>query len=419
MKMLYKNILWVSLFFLVTACTSNAQPHSGGESLAEQDTAEYKLSMLIVGDLMQHQGQIDAARDTDGIYRYEETFRYVRDEIISVDLAIANFEVTLGGKPYQGYPRFSAPDEYLQASIDAGFDVLLTANNHCLDTRKKGLERTIDMMDSVHIPHLGTYKNREEREKNYPFLIEKNGFRIVLLNFTYGTNGIEVEEPNVVNYMDTAEIASDILKAKAMHPDILIAIPHWGIEYVLLPNQQQKQMASWLLEKGVDHVIGGHPHVLQPMELRNKEKNGGNVVVYSLGNYVSNMSKTNTDGGAMLHLDFVKRGDTVTLENCSYSLVWVSRPVISGHKNFRIYPIQVADSMLNASERAKRDLFKNNMKELLDKYNKDVPELKPVPQVIGWKEKSIYDLYQEVHSVSLQLPYMQISSWDGVTFLGE
>ncbi|MCR4858934.1 MAG: CapA family protein [Bacteroidales bacterium] len=419
MKMLYKNILWVSLFFLVTACTSNAQPHSGGESLAEQDTAEYKLSMLIVGDLMQHQGQIDAARDTDGIYRYEETFRYVRDEIISVDLAIANFEVTLGGKPYQGYPRFSAPDEYLQASIDAGFDVLLTANNHCLDTRKKGLERTIDMMDSVHIPHLGTYKNREEREKNYPFLIEKNGFRIVLLNFTYGTNGIEVEEPNVVNYMDTAEIASDILKAKAMHPDILIAIPHWGIEYVLLPNQQQKQMAFWLLEKGVDHVIGGHPHVLQPMELRNKEKNGGNVVVYSLGNYVSNMSKTNTDGGAMLHLDFVKRGDTVTLENCSYSLVWVSRPVISGHKNFRIYPIQVADSMLNTSERAKRDLFKNNMKELLDKYNKDVPELKPVPQVIGWKEKSIYDLYQEVHSVSLQLPYMQISSWDGVTFLGE
>lgn len=419
MKMLYKNMLWASLFFLVSACTSHAQPHSGGELLVEQDTAEYKLSMLIVGDLMQHQGQIDAARDTDGIYRYEETFRYVRDEIISADLAIANFEVTLGGKPYQGYPRFSAPDEYLQASIDAGFDVLLTANNHCLDTRQKGLERTINMMDSLHIPHLGTYKNQEERNNNYPFLIEKNGFRIVLLNFTYGTNGIEVEEPNVVNYMDTAEIAQDIVKAKAMHPDILIAIPHWGIEYVLLPNQQQKQMASWLLEKGVDHVIGGHPHVLQPMELRNKEKNGGNVVVYSLGNYVSNMSKTNTDGGAMLHLDFVKRGDTVTLENCSYSLVWVSRPAISGHKNFRIYPIQVADSMLNASERAKRDLFKNNMKELLDKYNKDVPELKPVPQVIGWKEKSIYDLYQEVHSVSLQLPYMQISSWDGVTFLGE
>ena len=396
--MLYKNILWASLFFLVSACTSHAQPHSGGESLAEQDTAEYKLSMLIVGDLMQHQGQIDAARDTDGIYRYEETFRYVRDEISSADLAIANFEVTLGGRPYQGYPRFSAPDEYLLASIDAGFDVLLTANNHCLDTRQKGLERTIDMMDSVHIPHLGTYKNREEREKNYPFLIEKNGFRIVLLNFTYGTNGIEVEEPNVVNYMDTAEIASDILKAKAMHPDILIAIPHWGIEYVLLPNQQQKQMAAWLLEKGVDHVIGGHPHVLQPMELRNKEINGGNVVVYSLGNYVSNMSKTNTDGGAMLHMNFVKRGDTVTLEDCSYSLVWVSRPIVSGHKNFRIYPIQVADSMLNTSERAKRDLFKNNMKELLDKYNKDVRELKPMPKIIGWQEKSIYELYLEAQS---------------------
>ena len=95
---------------------------------------------------MQHQGQINAARNSDGTYSYDETFRYVKEEVSSADLAIANFEVTLGGQPYKGYPCFSAPDEYLQATIDAGFDVLLTANNHCLDSRQKGLERTIDMM---------------------------------------------------------------------------------------------------------------------------------------------------------------------------------------------------------------------------------------------------------------------------------
>ena len=346
MKNFLSTAMLAVLLVMASACTSKAQSKSGVEATPEEDSAEYTLSILVAGDLMQHQGQINAARNSDGTYSYDETFRYVKEEVSSADLAIANFEVTLGGQPYKGYPCFSAPDEYLQATIDAGFDVLLTANNHCLDSRQKGLERTIDMMDKAKIPHLGTYKNIAERNKNYPFLIEKNGFRVVILNFTYGTNGLQVQAPNVVNYMDTTEIARDIKKAKQMKPDIILAIPHWGIEYVLHPNQQQKDIAAWLLRKGVDHVIGGHPHVLQPMERRNKAKNGGNVVVYSLGNYVSNMTKVNTDGGAMVRMDFKKKGRVVTLEDCGYSLVWVSRPQISGHKNFRIYPVHVPDSML-------------------------------------------------------------------------
>ena len=307
MKNFLSTAMLAVLLVMASACTSKAQSKSGVEATPEEDSAEYTLSILVAGDLMQHQGQINAARNSDGTYSYDETFRYVKEEVSSADLAIANFEVTLGGQPYKGYPCFSAPDEYLQATIDAGFDVLLTANNHCLDSRQKGLERTIDMMDKAKIPHLGTYKNIAERNKNYPFLIEKNGFRVVILNFTYGTNGLQVQAPNVVNYMDTTEIARDIKKAKQLKPDIILAIPHWGIEYVLHPNQQQKDIAAWLLRKGVDHVIGGHPHVLQPMERRNKAKNGGNVVVYSLGNYVSNMTKVNTDGGAMVAWTLRKR----------------------------------------------------------------------------------------------------------------
>jgi poly-gamma-glutamate synthesis protein (capsule biosynthesis protein) len=376
-KLLATLALWV---LAATAFSCNQESGASRQSAAQDSLVaqpeEHHLSLLIAGDLMQHGPQIKAALQPDGSYNYEECFARVKPMIEQADVAIANFEVTLGGQPYKGYPCFSAPDEYLQATIDAGFDVLLTANNHCLDSRQKGLERTIDMMDKAHVPHLGTYKNIAERNKNYPVLIEKNGFRVVLLNFTYGTNGLQVQAPNVVNYMDTTEIARDIRKAKQMNPDILIAIPHWGIEYVLHPNQQQKDIAAWLLKKGVDHVIGGHPHVLQPMERRNKAKNGGNVVVYSLGNYVSNMTKVNTDGGAMVRMDFKKKGRVVTLEDCGYSLVWVSRPQISGHKNFRIYPVHVPDSMLNATERAKRNLFYNNMKALYDKNNIDVPEIK-------------------------------------------
>lgn len=376
MKKLLSTTMFMAVLAMAYACNTNARPQGGAGGSVEEDSAEYTLSILVAGDLMQHQGQINAAHNGDGTYSYDETFKYVKEEVSSADLAVANFEVTLGGKPYKGYPCFSAPDEYLKASVDAGFDVLLTANNHCLDSRQKGLERTIDMMDKNGVLHLGTYKNKAERDKSYPFIIERNGFRVVILNFTYGTNGIRVQAPNVVNYMDTTEIARDIKKAKTMKPDIIIAIPHWGIEYMLQPDRQQQDMAAWLLNKGVDHVIGAHPHVLQPMELRNKERRGGNMVAYSLGNYVSNMTRTNTDGGAMVRLDFKKRGGVVTLEDCGYSLVWVSRPAISGHKNFRLYPVHIPDSMLNSAERGKRNLFYKNMKALFDKYNKGVGELK-------------------------------------------
>lgn len=172
-----------------------------GLSLSAQD----QISLLFVGDLMQHQAQIDAARQGDG-YNYNDCFRHVKKEISEADMAIGNLEVTLGGKPYRGYPVFSAPDEYLYAIKEAGFDVLLTANNHCLDKGKLGLERTILMLDSLKIHHAGTYRNPEERHRNYPLLIEKNGFRIVLLNYTYGTNGFKTDAPNMVNYINLEQI---------------------------------------------------------------------------------------------------------------------------------------------------------------------------------------------------------------------
>lgn len=143
------------------------------------------------------------------------------------------------GKPYKGYPAFSAPDEFLTAIHDAGFNVLVTANNHSLDRGKSGLERTIQLIDSLKVPHAGTYINADEREKKYPLLLEKNGFRIALLNYTYGTNGIPVTPPNIVNYIDTAIIAKDIEESKAMKPDAIIACMHWGIEYQSLPDKEQ------------------------------------------------------------------------------------------------------------------------------------------------------------------------------------
>lgn len=340
------------------------------ETLAGQE----KITLLFAGDLMQHQAQIDAARTPDG-YDYADCFKYVKSEILRADVAIGNLEVTMGGKPYSGYPAFSAPDEYLHAMKEAGFDVLLTANNHCLDTGKRGLERTIALLDSLGLPHAGTYSDAAEREVRYPLRIAKNGFVIALLNYTYGTNGLSVRPPAVVNYIDKEVMSQDIRKAKAMHPDAIIACIHWGIEYQSLPDERQKELADWLLAQGVTHVIGGHPHVLQPMELRDHPTVADKqVVAYSLGNCLSNMSARHTDGGAMLRLELTRRHRITRLSHCGYSLIWTSRPSVSGHGNYRLYPISIDKALLNQAEYSRMKRFVEEARRLLDAYNVGVEE---------------------------------------------
>ena len=336
--------------------------------------AQERITLLFVGDLMQHDAQIKAAKTTSG-YDYTDCFKHVKEEISKADIAVANWEVTLGGKPYRGYPSFSAPDEFLHAVKDAGFDVLLTGNNHCLDRGSRGLERTILMLDSLGFASAGAYINEAERRERYPLLLEKNGFRIVFLNYTYGTNGLEPVLPRIVNYIDKEKMKEDIADARRMRPDAIIACMHWGIEYRLLPQKAEKDLADWLLAQGVDHVIGSHPHVLQPMEVKKDAHTPAkHLVVYSLGNFISNMSKENTDGGAMVRMELIKYSDIVQMCSCDYSLVWTSRPFLSGKKNFEVCPSGYIDKPIDNKEFMYMNRFLKNSRMLFEKNNKGIKE---------------------------------------------
>lgn len=393
-----RHSLYLILILLSLSCTSRSQARkdsvdntlSDTLTLADSLSPTHTLRLLFVGDLMQHQAQINAARTAKDGYDYSPCFEYVKEEIGKADFSIANLEVTLGGKPYRGYPAFSAPDEYLYAIRDAGFNVLVTANNHSLDRGRKGLERTIQLIDSLNIPYAGTYINAEEREKRYPLLLEKNGFRIAILNYTYGTNGIVVTPPNIVNYIDTTIISKDIEASKALNPDAIFACMHWGIEYQSLPDKTQKRLADWLIQKGVDHIIGCHPHVVQPIEVRqDSATNKKHLVVYSLGNFISNMSARHTDGGLMVEMKLTK--DTVTrMTDCRYSLVWTARPELSRKKIHQLIPInppaelqdtlstdlQAKDFDLPTSAIQRRDLFISDTRKLFKAHNKGITEKK-------------------------------------------
>ncbi|HZY77885.1 MAG TPA: CapA family protein [Cyclobacteriaceae bacterium] len=294
-----------------------------------------RLSLLFIGDIMQHDTQIAAAFDaTTGKHNYDECFRHVKPVFESADMTIGNLELSLGGPPYKGYPNFSAPDELVETLIWSGVDVLVTANNHCLDRGKKGLQRTIAVLDTMHVPHTGTFVDSTHRANTYPLLLEQNGFRISLLNYTYGTNGIPVTKPNIVNYIDTTQIAKDILAAKEQRPDLIVSFFHWGDEYQRLPNRSQKSLAEFCFKKGVKLVIGAHPHVLQPMEWR---KDTDQLVVYSLGNFVSGQSSRYKNGGGMLFVELVKSDSATTISRAEYELQYVHRDAA---KKYHIVPVQ-------------------------------------------------------------------------------
>jgi poly-gamma-glutamate synthesis protein (capsule biosynthesis protein) len=338
--------------------------------------------LIFAGDVMQHSSQFNGALKADGVYDFEPCFKLIKNEISSADLAIANLETSLAGKPYSGYPAFSAPDEIAMCLKDIGFDILVTANNHSCDKGAKGVERTVNMLDSFGIIHTGMFRNKQERADKYPLVISVKNFKIAILNYTYGTNGMRAS-PLLINMIDSAQIVKDIETAQLSSPDIIIAFMHWGNEYQRYPNNEQKNLTDMLFHNGVNLVIGAHPHVIQPMEKRySADGRCDKLVAYSLGNFVSNQPFPNTDGGALLKVSLLKDETGVRIIRTGYNLIWVYKP--KENKKTKHYILPVADyenniEMLNTKFQKDIQRFANNARTLLNKENVGVGEYRILP----------------------------------------
>lgn len=322
-----RNYIYTSILFIIFSINLYGQKST--------------VKLLFAGDAMQHTRSLDAAQITEG-YDYSSYFPLVKDKIKAADIAVVNLETTLPGKKFSGFPLFGAPDSFALALKDAGFNVFLTANNHSVDKGRLGIERTISFLDSIGVKHLGTYVDKAKRNKSYPLIIVKNGIRIGMLNYTYDTNGLDIPSPNIVNVTNKKQILKDIEWCKLMKADIIIANMHWGHEYVLKHNRGQERLANFLTDNGVRLVIGGHPHVVQPIDIQKKNNEIENVVVYSMGNFVSGMLVVNTDGGMMVNIEISKqtKDSPVKIEKCDYSLVYMHKPKIEDRVLYQLIPVE-------------------------------------------------------------------------------
>lgn len=290
-------------------------------------------TLVVCGDAMAHNDlSRDALDKATGEYDYSHLFAAAAPYAAAADYALCNLETPLAGGEPSGYPRFNAADAMAQNLKDAGFDLCLTANNHCLDKGYQGLVRTLDVLDEVGLAHVGTSRSQAEQDSGI-VLADVGGISVAFLGFTYGTNGLPLPKDapwaaNVYNrdYMtsladpDYDHLLTQLEAAKALKPDLVAVLIHWGIEYKLEESRLQREVADFLFENGADLVLGGHPHVLQPLGFRELPDGRQGFVSYSLGNFFSSQTKTNTDVTALLQLELTKDSDTGVTEvtGCSY-----------------------------------------------------------------------------------------------------
>ena len=289
--------------------------------IAEEDGG--KIEIVMVGDVLLHTPVSESGKMEDGTYNYDHLFANVKEKIQEADIAIVNQEVILGGRELglSGYPNFNGAYEVGDAIIEAGFDVVLHATNHALDKGREGVVNCLNYWKrNPKITVCGINGTKEERDTVR--VVEAEGARIAILNYTYGTNGMLVpsDMPYVINMLDKNEIEKDVALAKQIS-DFVIACPHWGTEYIHTVSDEQRYWTNVFAQCGVDLVIGTHPHVIEPYEEIQRPDGGTMYVYYSLGNFI-NMTAESGSGtadrmvGAMADVTLAKDKNKVKVEKC-------------------------------------------------------------------------------------------------------
>ncbi|MEC1374254.1 CapA family protein [Heyndrickxia oleronia] len=296
-----------------------------------------------IGDILIHDWVYDDARTQSG-YDFKPMFQPVKAMLQKPDLLIANQESIPGGEKLgiSSYPAFNSPYEIVDAIMDAGVDLVSTANNHALDKGEKGILSSISYYENKQLPYVGTFKDVNDQQKIRVQSV--NGIKIAVLAYTYGTNGIPVPDGKdyLVNLINKDTILFELKRARQV-ADLVILNLHWGIEYNRQPNEDQKMLAKLFTDGGADIILGHHPHVLQPVEKFHTRDGRDAYVIYSLGNFISGQMWDYKDIGGMIEFkvskNILKNEKQIKIEDRQFHPTYVANQNL---RQYRVYPLQEA-----------------------------------------------------------------------------
>lgn len=314
----------------VVGCVSRAfdRDEKKTEAPAEQEVVEVAetkpvtIDLVMIGDILQHSGVFQSGYQADGSRNYDHIFAHIGSEIEGADIKVVNQETILGGDSFtfSGYPAFNGPQEMGDAEVKAGFNVALRATNHALDYGYDGLHSELAFWREKHpeVAVIGAWDPEDPSSSlGDTYIFEKDGFKVALLNFTYGTNDIP-DPDNRVSLLEESHVRSAIEAAEAQ-ADMVVVFPHWGEEYNLTPVQDQYDMAEVMMEAGADVIIGGHPHVIEPVEILTAPDGHKVPCFWSVGNFVSTQIDNQNLVGGVAKVTMEKAGDgSCSVTACSF-----------------------------------------------------------------------------------------------------
>ena len=355
---------------------SNTPSPTDGTELPTEEAPQLvsTATVLSTGDILMHGKVINSGKRDDGSYNFDSIFQYVKSYSQAADFSVANLETTLcgtdNGYAYAGNPKFNCPDAIVDSLKGAGFDMLLTANNHADDTSLVGYKRTLNVVREKGLDTLGTYLSADEQKWT---IEEVNGIKIGMVCYTYSDgfsrNGYpllnynEVGENGILNYFTYdklsefyTQLQGYLDEMKAAGAEATVVYLHWGEEYKWKtgegPNANQTAMAQKLCDMGVDVIVGGHPHVVQPVDLLTSGTDAEHktIVLYSMGNAVSNQRKEemqqseptgHTEDGVLFCVTFAKYSDgSVCVDSAELIPTWVNMHANSGSTEYNILPLE-------------------------------------------------------------------------------
>lgn len=301
------------------------------------------IELAMLGDVLLH---TELAKYED----FSSSFEALTPQMQAYDFLIANQESLPVASKFgiSGYPQFSSPEHILRDLKEAGVDMLNLANNHAVDKWEDGLSFAIENIEKEGLPYVGAYKNEADRGNHR--IIDVKGIKIGIVSYTYGTNGLYLPEDSklIVNYIDIDQMTKDVEEIKPL-VDVTVAIIHWGAEYVIKENEDQRYIATMMNQAGVDIIFGGHPHVLQPFDTIVNSTGQETHVFYSLGNFFARtISSEETMIGGIASLEITKEGDQITIEKPK---LLASSLLRDPDGVYRLYPLaQVEDRSIRNME---------------------------------------------------------------------
>ena len=326
-----------------------------------------KVTIAAVGDIMLYDEQLKDAQVDETTYDFSKCFKAISPYTTNADLTVGNLKVNfLGYAPYSGKPKeapyFNAPESFATALADIGFDILQTANTYSIMNGINGLQSTINVLNQAKIDHVGTHSTDPAQSTNGGVVLrEVNGIKFAFIAFTKGVNSMRLPANNTYSVdmlytdydtefkkIDTTSILNRINAAKALEPDVIVAMLNWGREFEFEPNDTEKEIRDLMFKSGVDVILGSHSHVVGPMEMMEVETTDGEkkncFVAYSLGNFISKMNNQFTQESVVLNLEFTKDGDTgdVTISNVNYTPLYILDHGENEETRYEVLPIRNA-----------------------------------------------------------------------------